>query len=124
MNTLIVKTASEDDFFKRGRTLAKLADENRPLPEESMISFEDPADMLSLLTAGRMMLFRAVKEKPGSITAIAEGLHRDRSAVKRDIDALEKFGLLMVDSKVFPGHGRMKEVRVSARQFKLEALMG
>jgi predicted transcriptional regulator len=64
------------------------------LPNESAINFEDPAEVLKLLTVARLALFRAIKDQPASITAISERLHRDRSAVKRDVDELAKFGLL------------------------------
>jgi predicted transcriptional regulator len=121
MSELIVKTGTEDEFFKRGRKLAKIADQGGQLPEEQIISFEDPADVLKLLTAARLALFRTIKEQPGSITVIAQRLHRDRSAVKRDVDELAKAGLVNVEQKVLPGHGRMKEVRVAAERFKLEA---
>ena len=121
MNQLIVKTGNEDEFFKRGRKLGGLADRGEGLPEESVISFEDPADVLKLLTTARLALFRAIKTQPGSITAISERLHRDRSAVKRDIDELARAGLVMVEPKILPGHGQMKEVRAAAQSFRLEA---
>jgi predicted transcriptional regulator len=123
MDKLIVKTGEEADFFMRGRKFAQLADQKRKLPEESVVSFEDPADILKLMTTARLDLFRAIKEQPGSITAISERLHRHRSAVKRDVDELAKVGLVRVEPRVLPGHGRMKEVRVTAQRFKLEALL-
>ncbi|RFP09231.1 MarR family transcriptional regulator [Duganella sp. BJB488] len=123
MTTLIIKTGDEAEFFSRGRKIAQLADQKRPLPTESVISFEDPADVLKLLTVARLALFRAIKEKPGSISAISERLHRDRSAVKRDVDQLAKVGLVRVELCILPGHGRMKEVSVAAQRFKLEALL-
>jgi predicted transcriptional regulator len=58
---------------------------------------------------------------PGSITDIAERLRRDRSAVKRDVDEMERAGLVTVAEKVLPGHGRMKEVRATARRLRLQA---
>ena len=76
--------------------------------------------MMRLVTSTRLALFRAVKETPGSITQIAERLHRDRSAVKRDIDELERAGLITVVVKAHPGHGRMKEVRAAATRFSLQ----
>ena len=121
MNKFTIKTATEEDFFKRGKRLAKLADAGASLPHETVVSFEDPAEALKLLTQARLALFRAIKERPDSITGISERLHRDRSAVKRDVDVLEKAGMVSVESKVLRGHGRMKEVRVTARQFRLEA---
>lgn len=123
MDTLIVKTAPEADFFRRGRELAKLADRGEALPETKVISFEDPADLLKLLTAARATLIHSIKAEPGSITAISQRLHRDRSAVKRDIDALAKFGLVTVEQTVLPGHGSMKVVHATAKRFKLEALL-
>ena len=121
MTKLIIKTATEEDFFKRGRQLATAADRGEPFPDERIISFEDPADVMKLITTARLALFRAVKEMPGSITEISERLHRDRSAVKRDIDELERAGLVTIAEKVLPGHGRMKEVRATANRFSLQA---
>lgn len=77
--------------------------------------------MLKLLTTARLTLFRSIKAQPGSITAIASRLHRDRSAVMRDVNELANVGLVKIEPKVLPGHGRMKEVSVAAERFKLEA---
>jgi predicted transcriptional regulator len=121
MTKFTIKTGTEENFFRRGRQLAKMADHGDPLPDERVISFEDPAEVLKLITTTRLALFRAVKEKPGSITQIAGRLHRDRSAVKRDIDELESAGLVVIAEKILPGHGRMKEVQVAANQFQLQA---
>jgi len=119
----IIKTGGSDEFFRRGREIAKLADQGKPIPPECVIAFEDAEDIARLVTAGRLALFRAVKASPGSITEIALRLHRDRSAVKRDIDELERAGLLAVVSKLHPGHGRKKEVRAVAQQLVLNAVV-
>ena len=50
---------------------------------------------------------------------MSQRLHRDRSAVKRDIDELERFGLVEIEEMPFPGHGRKKEVRAVADQILL-----
>ena len=123
MTSVVLKTATEQEFFKRGRDLARRADTGAALAEEHTVSFEDPAELLNLLTAARLEVFRAVREQPGSITGLAQRLHRDRSAVKRDIDQLARAGMVRIESKVLPGHGRMKEVRSSARSFRLEAVL-
>jgi predicted transcriptional regulator len=123
MSELMIKTGTEDDFFRRGRELAQAADRGQALPEESTISFEDPAEVVKLITAARLALFRSIKEMPGSITEISERLHRDRSAVKRDVDELERAGMVTVSEKVLPGHGRMKEVRATAQQVCLMAVV-
>jgi len=121
MSTAILRTGDERDFFKRGKRLAKLADAGKTIPEETVISFEEPAVLLKLLTAARLELFRAIKEHPDSITGIAERLRRDRSAVKRDIDQLAQAGLVTIEQQVLPGHGRMKQVNAAATHFRLEA---
>ena len=90
MNKIIVKTGAEGDFFVRGRMLARAADSQQELPEQITITFEDPAELMALVTTARLALFRAVKDAPGSITQISLRLHRDRSAVKRNVAALEK----------------------------------
>jgi predicted transcriptional regulator len=123
MKTLTIKSGSEDDFFMRGQVVARLADEGTALPEECVISFEDPDEILKLLSAARLTLLKCIKEQPGSITELSGRLHRDRSAVKRDVDALEKAGIVTVESKILPGHGRMKEVRAGAQRFRLEAVL-
>ncbi len=118
----IIKTGNVEGFFKRGRDIARRADTGKSLPAERTITYEDPEDLARILTAAKIALFRAVKEQPGSITDIATRLQRDRSAVKRDIDDLEQAGLISVEEKPYPGHGRLKEVRASADKVVLEAV--
>ena len=123
MTDVILKTGTAEEFFRSGRSIAKLADQKRPLKVVSNISFEEPAELLQFLTPTRTALWRTIKEKPGSISAISQRLHRGRSSVKRDIDQLAKFGLVVVEQRVLPGHGRMKEVSVVAQTVKLEAVL-
>jgi predicted transcriptional regulator len=118
MKTIIV-TDGPEEFFKRGKQIAQLVDQAKPIPRERTISFEDPEDLARLVTTAKLLLLREVRSCPGSITDIATRLHRDRSSVKRDVDALEHIGLLEVEEKPFPGHGRIKEVRVAAEQVLL-----
>lgn len=59
MTQLTIKTGTEEDFFKRGRQLAKAADRGEQLPIERIISFEDPADVMKLITAARLALFHS-----------------------------------------------------------------
>lgn len=123
MKNVTLKAGNEQDFFRRGKVLARLADAGQPIPEERTVSFEDPADLLRLLTASRLDVFRSVKGEPGSITVIAGRLHRDRSAVKRDVDQLAQVGLVTIETKTLPGHGLMKEIRAAAGIFRLEAMV-
>jgi predicted transcriptional regulator len=94
-----VKIEKLEDFIGRARKLARLADAGKPIPESFVISFEDPADMLSVLTPARLALFRVIKQNPGSIASIAQTMKRDRSAVTRDVAALDKAGLVTVTEK-------------------------
>ena len=96
MKQASVKIERLDDFLGRARKLARLADAGKPIPESFVISFEDPADMLAVLTPARLALFRVIKQKPGSIASIAQKMKRDRSAVTRDVAALGKAGLVTV----------------------------
>ncbi|CND89826.1 putative transcriptional regulator [Yersinia rohdei] len=123
MDKLVIKTATEDEFFKRGQQLAALADAGQVLPEEHTITFEDPLEMVRVLSAARIVLLRTVKKHPGSITSLSTRLKRDRSAVTRDVAILKKAGLVTVEQKVLPGHGRMKEVKTTALRLKLEAFL-
>ncbi|MFM9970974.1 MAG: helix-turn-helix domain-containing protein [Burkholderiales bacterium] len=115
----IVKVQTPKEFFARGKALARLADQGKLIPRERVIAFSDPDDMARLITSAKLALFREVRQRPGSITELSERLHRDRSAVKRDIDELEKAGLIEVEDLPHPGHGRKKEVRAVAKQILL-----
>lgn len=121
MKRVRVKGRTTEDFFQRGKDVARRADRGEPLAEEMSLSFEDTADMLALLTPRRVELFREIKVRPGSLTDLSLRLKRDRSAVKRDVDALERAGLVVVSVKKLPGHGLMKEVRAAARRIKVQA---
>ena len=115
----VIKVEGPKQFFKRGKVIAKLADQGKPIPREHIIAFEDPQDMARLITTAKLALFREVRQRPGSITELSARLHRDRSAVKRDIDDLEKAGLIAVEEMALAGHGRKKEVRAVAEQVLL-----
>ena len=91
-----VKLGDTKDFFQRGKDLARLADAGAAIPNEKIITFEDRADLISLITTSRINLVAAAKEKPGSIKELSVRLKRDRSAVSKDVIKLEKFGLVIV----------------------------
>jgi predicted transcriptional regulator len=85
------------------------------------ISFEDPVDLMELLTSARVRLLRSVKGQPQNISALASELKRDVRAVSRDVSLLEKAGLLRTSYKSNPGHGRLKMVEPVAQEYKLVA---
>lgn len=119
----VIKQGKTADFFARGREVAKRADRGEKLTPRRIVTFEDPADMLKLLTKKRLELFSAVKAHPGSIQDISTRLHRDRSAVKRDVDDFARLGLFLVETTVHPGHGHKKEVRAAADELQLECIV-
>lgn len=112
MKTVIIKIASEDEFFRQGRRVAQLADQQKELPVEYIVSFEDPADMRQLLTPARLTLLRAITEHPGSITSIAERLGRAPDLIDRDVDQLEKIRLVTREPQ---------GVRLTAEKLQLDA---
>lgn len=121
MSKITVKTSTEKEFFARGRATARATDAGGKLSASKLISFEDAADLVKLMSSARLALLRAVKEAPGSITEIAQRLQRDRSAVTRDVAQLQNAGLLSVQVQPLAGHGRMKFVRATAQRFRLQA---
>ncbi len=112
MKTVIIKIASEDEFFQQGRRIAQLADQQKQLPAENIISFEDPAELLELLTPVRLTLLQTITAHPGSITSIAERLGRAADLIERDVDELEKIGLVARGPQ---------GVRLTAEKFQLDA---
>lgn len=121
MRNLKLMVGTEEEFFAHGRKIAKIADAGGPIPKKMVLRFEDPADLMRLVTEARLNLFREIKQHPGSITKISMAVGRDRSAVKRDIDILARAGLVTVATEKQPGHGTMKKISVSATKITLIA---
>jgi predicted transcriptional regulator len=111
---MMIYTDGLEGFAKRGRERAKAITAGRPFPPSRGITFESPAEMVRLLTPARLDLFEAVKKQTVSITELAQSLGRDVSAVRRDVSALEKFGIITSRQVVNPGHGRVRMVSAPA----------
>jgi len=110
-------------FFERGRELAKAADRGDAIPSSRVVAFEDVASLLHVLTEKRVLLLKQIKETPTSISLLAKKLKRDRSAVTRDVQVLERFGVVQVTDKPLPGHGRQKWVTPLAGEIRLTAIL-
>lgn len=123
MRNVVVKTGTTEEYFACVREIAKQIDSGGVLKPEFTVTFEDPRDMFAVMTPARLELFRAAKNDPSSITAIAHRLHRDRSAVKRDVNILVAAGLLDIEEVPLPGHGRQKLVRATADTIQLRAVV-
>ena len=118
-----IRVEGMDAFFARGRKLAKLADRGDPIPSNRVVAFEDVESLLHVLTEKRVLLLRQVKKTPTSISALAKKLNRDRSAVTRDVQLLERFGVIQVTEKPLPGHGRQKWVTPLSGEIHLTAVL-
>ncbi len=110
-----IYTDGFDGWAKRARERAKAMDKSRAISPSRGIAFENAADMVRLLTPARLDLIQTVKKRQISIPKLAASLGRDPSAVRRDVDALEKFGIVSSRSVVNPGHGRMRMVSAPVR---------
>ena len=110
-----------DGFFARARARSRKLDLGEKLVPEIVISFEDPADMLRVLSAERVRLLRLARKKPMAVSELAGGLNRDARAVSRDLDLLEHFGLLRSRYEANPGHGKRRIVQPLASRYQLEA---
>jgi predicted transcriptional regulator len=120
---VVLKTGSTEEFFDRLRERAKKLDRGERLPAGITINFEDPMEMLKVLTSERVRLLRRVKEESQQISTLATGLKRDVRAVSRDVSLLEKAGLLRTSYQANPGHGRLKVVEPVAQEYKLVACL-
>jgi predicted transcriptional regulator len=116
-----LRTGSTEEFFNRLRERAKKLDRGETLPAGITINFEDPIDLLKVITSERVRLLRRVKEQSQQISALASDLKRDVRAVSRDVSLLEQAGLLRTSYRTNPGHGRLKVVEPVAQEYKLIA---
>jgi predicted transcriptional regulator len=108
-------------FFERSRDHARRLDRGLELAPEITVSFENPADMMRVLSGQRIRLLRAARQKPSPVSDLALRLQRDARAVSRDVDLLEHFGLLRTRYEKNPGHGKRRIVEPRAASYQLVA---
>lgn len=92
-----------------------------PIDREKNIGFATVGDLLDCLSRERIRLCEAARRQPGSVTALAQTLGRDRRAVTRDVHRLAELGLLRLRKAPNPGHGQITVVEASADRFELRA---
>jgi len=115
-----VKTESREDFFARGKRIAKMLDKGEKTTPSRMISFEDPEDLKNFLTKTKLALLAALRKKPDSISGLANTLHRSRATVDKDVRQLESIGIVVSEYVINPGHGRCRIIKtVDANPIKL-----
>jgi len=119
---VVLETGTAAEFFERTKEHAKKLDRGEKLAPEIRITFEDPADLLRVLSTERLRVLYAIRKKAKpTISGLAIILKRDRRAVSRDVKLLEALGLLRTRNEANPGHGAMTVVEPLADKYHLAA---
>ena len=116
-----LSSGSVEAFAGRSLDRARKIDRGEKLPSEISMTFEDPSDLVRVLSAERVRVIHAVREKPAPVSELAVTLRRDRKAVKRDVSLLESFGLVIAREEINPGHGRRRIIEPRAAKYQLVA---
>jgi predicted transcriptional regulator len=124
MTKVIIRTDQVEGFFDRARKAAQKADRGEPFKKTATFSFEDPQDMFTVLSKSRRRLLLEVMDEPKTMTQLTLKLHRERSAIAKDVGLLEKLGLLVTQKRPNPGHGIEKLVRSVAPKIEMLASLG
>jgi predicted transcriptional regulator len=124
MTKVIIRTDQVEGFFDRARKAAQKADRGESFKRTATFSFEDPQDMFTVLSKSRRRLLLEVMDEPKTMTQLTLKLHRERSAIAKDVGLLEKLGLLVSQKRPNPGHGIEKLVRSVAPKIEMLASLG
>ena len=112
-----------EGFAKRAVARARKLDRRESIEAEVTLSFADPLDMLEVLTAKRVRLVEAARERRHSVSSLALALKRDPKSVRRDVVKLEQAGMLRTYEETNPGHGRVRIVEPVAGRVEIRALL-
>jgi len=118
---ITVRSDGFEGYKKRAIARATKLARREPVRAEITITFDNPLDMLEVLTAERIRLCETARQKPLSISALAAALNRDPKSVRRDVLKLEAAGVLRLYDQANPGHGKVRIVQPTAEQFELIA---
>jgi predicted transcriptional regulator len=110
-------------FFGCAREHARKLDRGERLAPEMTISFENPSDIMLVLSPQRIRVLEFARKGAKPVSALASGLNRDTRAVSRDVELLEQFGLLRTRYEANPGHGRRRIVEPRAEKYQLIAIV-
>ena len=110
-----------ESMIERSLERARKLDAGEGLEVDNVISFEDPLDLLELLSVERIRLLKAARGTPIPVDELARKLGRPRPSVMRDIKRLEALGVLERRREPNPGHGRMTLVQTVGERFELTA---
>lgn len=124
MTKIVVRSDDVSGFFARAKNAAQRADRAEHFDGCVTFSFEDPSRMFAVLSEARRRLMLEVMTEPKTISQLSQRLHRNRSAVTKDVGMLEKLGLIISDRQANPGHGVQKVVRSIAPKIEMIATLG
>ncbi len=124
MTKIVIRTDDVAGFFDRAKNAARRADQGGAFDGKVTLSFEDPQKMFSVLSESRRRLMVEVMREPKTISELSLRLHRNRSAVTKDVGLLEKVGLVVSQRLANPGHGIQKLVRSVAPKIEMVATLG
>ena len=124
MTKIVIRTDDIDGFFARSKDSARRADRGQAFEGKITLSFEDPQRMFTVLSEARRRLMLEVMHEPRTINELTHRLHRNRSAITKDVGLLEKVGLLVSQCQPNPGHGIQKIVRSVAPKIEMVATLG
>lgn len=124
MTKVIIRTDDVDGYFARAKDAARRADRGQPFDGKITLTFEDPQRMFTVLSDARRRLMLEVMHEPKTINELTQSLHRNRSAITKDVGLLEKVGLVVSQRLSNPGHGIQKVVRSIAPKIEMVATLG
>lgn len=124
MTKVVIRTDDVDGFFARAKDAARRADHGHKFEGKVTLSFEDPQRMFTVLSEARRRLMLEVMHEPKTINELTQRLHRNRSAITKDVGLLERFGLVVSQRQANPGHGIQKVVRSVAPRIEMVATLG
>lgn len=124
MTNVVIRTDDVAGFFVRAKDAARRADGGMVFEGKVILSFEDPQRMFTVLSEARRRLILEVMREPKTISELSRRLHRNRSAVTKDVGLLERVGLLVSQRQANPGHGIQKVVRSVAPKIEMVATIG
>lgn len=124
MTKVSVRTGDSAEFFARAIAAARKADQGKAFDGKITLSFEDPQRMFTVLSESRRRLMLEIMEEPMSINDLTSRLHRNRSAITKDIGMLERLGLIVSIRQINPGHGIQKMVQAIAPKIEMVATLG
>lgn len=85
MSKVVVRIDTVDGFFARAKDAARKADQAQAFDGKVTLSFEDPQRMFTVLSEARRRLMSEVMREPQTIKELTSRLHRNRSAVTKDV---------------------------------------